>query len=302
MTTDAPVLASYANGNYAVTLHADGTKVRETADDAFRPEFPENLDVKVTNACSEGCPWCHECSTPEGPHGDLDAAFLSGLAAGTELAIGGGNALLHPGLTPFLERMAARGVVCNLTVSQRAFLETLPRLADLSCRGLIHGLGVSLADPEEPGFLASLDAFPHAVLHTIHGITDYPALVEACKAAGVRLRVLVLGYKDVGRGIAYRSSAVDARMTESYGFIHRLRAACEVLSFDNLAITQIDARRLCTSEEWAESYMGDDATFTMYADLVRGEYAPNSTAPRSERRPLADGVREMFRDVRGRRS
>ncbi len=51
-------LGTYKNGNYIVTMFDDGTKIRQTKYDDFIPAFPENIDVKLTDKCSIGCPFC----------------------------------------------------------------------------------------------------------------------------------------------------------------------------------------------------------------------------------------------------
>jgi len=48
------------------------------------------------------------------------------------------------------------------------------------------------------------------------------------------------------------------------------------LSFDNLAIEQLNVKRLFTVEGWERFYMGDDFCFTMYIDAVKQEFAPTS--------------------------
>ena len=53
-------IGEYRNGNYNVTIYEDGTKVRATKDDEFIPAFAENCDVKITDKCSVGCPFCYE--------------------------------------------------------------------------------------------------------------------------------------------------------------------------------------------------------------------------------------------------
>ena len=83
----------------------DGTKIRYNPLDHFKPDFPESIDMKICNRCDRGCRMCHECSTPDGALADLNAPFLDTLRPYTELAIGGGNPLEHPGLTEFLMRM-----------------------------------------------------------------------------------------------------------------------------------------------------------------------------------------------------
>ena len=70
----------------------------------------------------------------------------------------------------------------------------------------------------------------------------------------------------------------------------------KVLSFDNLAIKQLDVKSLLTEEEWNKFYMGDDGTHTMYIDLVKNKYAQSSTS--EERFDLLENINEMFLDIR----
>ena len=67
-------LAIYKNGNYIVKLYDNGTKIRQTIDDnatEFIADFPENMDVKITDKCSQNCPFCYECCSNEGKHAIL---------------------------------------------------------------------------------------------------------------------------------------------------------------------------------------------------------------------------------------
>ena len=125
-------LAHYKNGNYDVFLFEDGTKIRYTEEDEFKPEFAENIDVKITDRCTgTNCQFCHEGSGPDGNQGDLNLSFFKTLRPGTELACGGGDVLEHPGLDAFLERMKKQGVVCNMTVNQVHFLQSYDRIKRL---------------------------------------------------------------------------------------------------------------------------------------------------------------------------
>lgn len=56
------ILNQYINGNTLVTIYNDGTKIREYNKDP-QPEFPESIDLKITDYCDMGCPYCHESST-----------------------------------------------------------------------------------------------------------------------------------------------------------------------------------------------------------------------------------------------
>ena len=96
------LLGEYQNGNYTVKIYNDGTKIRETNDDVFVASFPECIDLKITNNCDMGCPYCHEYSKLDGKHGDiLNTKIIDTIRPFTELAIGGGNPLSHPDLILF---------------------------------------------------------------------------------------------------------------------------------------------------------------------------------------------------------
>ena len=112
-------IVKYQNGNTTVTILSDGTKIREYEN---IPEIvhPESIDVKITDYCDMGCKYCHECSTINGNHADLNKLLdvISELPSGVELAIGGGNPLSHPNLLDFLQTLKNRGIIANLTVNQ----------------------------------------------------------------------------------------------------------------------------------------------------------------------------------------
>jgi molybdenum cofactor biosynthesis enzyme MoaA len=69
----------------------DGTKIRITEDEEFSADFPESVDMKITDHCDIGCAMCHERSGKNGKHADLNAEFLDTLRPFTEIAIGGGS-------------------------------------------------------------------------------------------------------------------------------------------------------------------------------------------------------------------
>jgi hypothetical protein len=283
-------LAKYRNGNYTVRIYTDGTKIRETADDEFIAEFPESMDVKITNQCDMGCPFCHEGSTPNGKHGILEHRFLDTLRPGTELAIGGGNPLSHPDLVSFLTNMKARGIICNITVNINHL--DLPRLERLMSERLIWGLGVSVTR-FNPIALSFARSHPNVVLHVINGVIPISDLKEYSGT-----KVLILGYKTFRRGKDFLSEEVRHRMDEMHRGLGNLLPLFKVVSFDNLAITQLKPERFLTPAEYDEFYMGDDGQFTMFIDLVEGKFARNSTS--EERFELRDSIDEMFGIVQGR--
>jgi len=288
-------LHSYTNGNYQVTIFDDGTKVRETEADEFRPQFSENIDIKITNYCDANCAWCHEKSTTLGLDGDImNAAFIDTLMPGTELAIGGGNPLSHPQLTLFLKKLSSLGVIANLTVNQFHIVQPdYKEIVDyLVAEKLVWGIGLSMKTPTQE-FINIAKSYKNAVIHTIAGInpvSHYQSL------GGHGLKVLILGYKTFGRGIQYASPSVNSKLQELYNNLYQIYSGFKVVSFDNLAIEQLKPQRFMSKEKWDEFYMGDDGTHTFYIDAVKMQYGKNSTA--NERYDIGNkSVKEMFQHV-----
>lgn len=144
------LLSSYVNGNYKVYIFDDGTKVRTTNDDSFISAFPESIDLKITNRCDMGCPYCHENSTIDGVHGDiLSLGFIDTLHPFTEIAIGGGDPMSHPNLIPFLRKLKNRKIIANMTIHQSRFEKSIDVVRELVHEQLIHGIGISVVDAND---------------------------------------------------------------------------------------------------------------------------------------------------------
>lgn len=290
----------YQNGNYSVVLDTlTGTKIRENDLEFFKADFPESMDIKITNRCDVGCPMCHENSTKDGLHGDIMSdSFIDKLHPYTELAIGGGNPLEHPDIVPFLEKCKKLNLVPSMTVNQIHFennIELLKRLVD---EKLIYGLGVSLVC-EDDEFIAKIKQFPNVVIHVINGMGACPETLK--KLAYNNFKILILGYKEFRRGVDHYVVAgdrIELKKQKLYDMLPQIinENWFDVVSFDNLAIKQLDVKRLMSDEDWEQFYMGDDGQATMYVDMVNREFAKSSTS--TERYPLEDDIVTMFEKIR----
>lgn len=287
------VIGQYKNGNYAVMLFDDGTKIRANDLDVFLPDKPESMDLCITKACDRGCPMCHEAAKPDGAHGDImHLPFLDSLLPYTEIAIGGGNPLSHPQIFPFLVKLRDMKMIANLTVHQDHFMQNQALLRWLTGRGLIKGLGVSVTKVSD-ALLSALAEFPNAVVHIINGVIE---MDELKKLYDHNIKLLILGYKDFRRGITAHTEETDKRKEQLYELLPELKQHFAVVSFDNLAIRQLDVQRLLSKDEWDRFYMGGDGQFTMYVDAVNMEYTVSSVS--IERWPVTDDIQEMFERVR----
>ena len=289
------LLSKYNNGNYTVEIYDDGTKIRETEEETFEASFPENIDIKITNKCLNNCNFCFESSSPEGKHGNLNVDFIKSLHPYTELAIGGGNPLSHPDLHEFLKVLKENKIIANITIRQNDFLNNLELLKYYTDNKLLYGIGVSLIEPTDD-FIKEIQQFPNAVIHTIAGLLTKEQLI---KLFNKKLKVLILGYKTRGKGENYKcefEKDIFINIEFLKQNILKLTPLFKVVSFDNLAIEQLELQKQINPKVWEEFYMGDDGKHTMYVDLVKQTFSKNSLS--EERFELMSNIEEMFNIVK----
>ena len=291
------ILGKYINGNIKTIIFDDGTKIRETNDNEFKPSFAENMDIKICNYCDMGCAFCHEGSTKEGKFGDiLNEKFIDTLHPFQEVAIGGGDATSHPDLIPFLEKLKAKRIIANMTVNQKHFEQKQELIKYLLANKLIYGIGVSLISPTDD-FIKLVKQFPNAVIHVINGIVNFSDIE---KLANNDLKMLILGYKQLRRGNNWYNEDYENIIVNKswlYDNLSKIIDKFKVVSFDNLAIEQLSVKRLLSENEWNEFYMGDDGTMTYYIDMVERKFARSSTADFDKRYDLLDNVDDMFNKI-----
>lgn len=292
------IIANYKNGNVRMGIFDDGTLVRVTNDDEFRPAFASNIDIKICNRCDVGCPMCHEGSTANGKLGDImNEKFIDTLHPYQEVAIGGGNILEHPDLIPFLEKLKSLKVISNITLHQKHFQDNIELVDKLVKEKLIYGIGVSLSSSNEH-FINDIKRFPNTVIHVINGIFSKNDL-DVLKNHD--LKILILGYKKLRRGeLLFNSDPekIISNQTWLLGAVPEMLDEFEVVSFDNLAIEQLDIASHLTKSEWDLFYAGDDGSFTFYIDMVERKFARSSTESLSSRFDLLDSVDKMFDKIR----
>ena len=309
MSKNIELIGEYMNGNTHVRIFSDGTKIRETEDDEFKPAFAENMDIKICNKCTHPvtggptCAFCHEGSTPNGGVPNLRhpliRSVIKSLHPYQEVALGGGNILEQPDLIYLLLKLKQKKVFANVTLNQLHFEKNFDLVKDLIDSKLIYGLGISLVNPTDE-FIEKVKEIPNSVIHVINGVVP---LAFLRKLRGENLKVLILGYKELRRGIEYQEKHkdlvnTDKAILDSYlpDIIHD--HWFKVVSFDNLALEQLHVKNLLTEEQWNEFYAGDDGTITYYIDLVNKQFARSSTAPFDKRYPLMDNVDDMFNFIR----
>ena len=110
--------------------------------------------------------------------------------------------------------------------------------------------------------------------------------------------MLILGYKQLRRGEDWYDTDhenIVVRQMWLHENLEEMLNHFKVVSFDNLAIKQLDVKRLMSEEDWNEFYMGDDGNYTFYLDLVEGNFGKNSLA--TKRFSIMDNIDDMFQKI-----
>lgn len=198
---------------------------------------------------------------------------------------GGGDPLSHPDLIPFLQKLKAKGIVSNITINQKHLKPRFDLIQKLVTEDLVKGVGISYSSS---GYLKDiqpiLNLSHNVVFHVIMGVNSVDDIEELrlfCEKNKREAKILVLGYKNYGFGIDYylKNKKIEDNKYRWYselaGYFKKKNL---VLSFDNLAISQMNLKRFFTQDGWDKFFMGADFTYTMYVDGVDQNYAPSSTS------------------------
>lgn len=276
MTT---IKSSHRNGNSNVTIYSDGTREISFPDLGMILSHPLNVDIRVSNRCSFGynsktksaiCSFCHESATTDGDECDYQSLkmFVIGLIKGTELAIGCNH--LSDGLEEFIIWASNKGLIMNLTINQGHLNKYSDKLHSLVQKGYVSGIGVSYRKDFKfkiPNWIIDYD---NTVFHVIAGIDDIED-IKSLSASGVS-KILVLGEKDFG----FNQGNVDLSSKSHKAWKIQVRDLFElfkVVSFDNLALEQLNVRRFFNQESWGSIYQGE---YSFYIDAVQGTVKANS--------------------------
>lgn len=198
-----------------------------TSEDEIVPEYPELIDLRITNKCDNGCPFCFMDSDMKGEHADIRfllyrVVYPMGEPDVTkrhrcEFSIGGGSVILYPELERLLMEIHQRGHIANVTININDCEKIMndERLARIF-RLYVDGIGVSVFKAEDVKILSkfyqffnkdrysSETGFKHIVAHIIPemiGVKTTKAIKTAVdEDKDMWCNFLYLGYKTNGRG------------------------------------------------------------------------------------------------------
>lgn len=211
------------------------------------------------------------------------------------MLFGGGNPIEHPDLIPFLNKLKEKQVIANMTLRDTDVLDNIKLVKELIDNNLITALGISCSDVSMTLECVKQLNNDNVVIHLICGIVKISELQRLSDESS-NLKILLLGYKkNTGRGIEYYSRnklRIEFNISNLRKLLPYFLNKFQVVSFDNLAINQLNVKKLLSEDKWNEFYMGEEGQHSMYIDLVKEKFAMNSTS--KTRYPLKDDFVEMF--------
>jgi len=275
----------YLNGNYIVSTDSTGVFLSKRClryDEELISEFPDSIDLKITNKCFWGCPYCHENSTPEGSSFNLSETIniLDQLPhVPIEIAIGGGNILeVKKDAVELIKWMKERGLRPRITVNSKDLVLKYEDLSELI--NLIDVFGISIENLYLIDKIRdlSINNFKTAVFHVIAGIISPQDLFKL--ASEEYHSILILGYKQWGRALNTKIPDLkETRKVVKTIIENKSSYNCSALGFDNLAIEQLDIKNLVPKSLWKNIYLGDEGSHSMYIDAVERKFAITSRSP-----------------------
>lgn|GEM_PF-452872 len=199
---------------------------------------PTLVDFQITDNCLMGCPHCYASSIPKGQHvpWEMVQRVVEQLAdcGVCQLAIGGGEPLLHPQIGDLLKLCQDKGIVPNLTTGGMELRPDNLTLLKKYCGAIgisMEGVGERYSEVRKYPFRKfeeALDKLRDAGVPTVIQMTlsranfdHLPEMAEFCLSRPELYGAIFLAYKPVGRGETYSQalSTLDAKVV-SKGLSH----------------------------------------------------------------------------------
>ena len=277
------------NGNYYVlygNMFDVKEKIRVQVDSIpdMVPEYPELVDMKITDACEHKCPFCYMASTPKGKHANAWDVYytINKFKTKTEFALGGGNVLLHPDFANIVKHINRHNHIANITI-RFDDVDTINKdenIKDAIVR-YVSGIGISVQtandiDVAEEFIIEMLGLGKHISLHIIPEMLGVQESVEILRKMRVingkcreahkdnrhwttnTCKVLFLGLKQAGRAKALEHKMLTA-------------SDLDLLVEESNYQYNVDTAFINTYTDWFDENYGESERF--FLTRHEGEYS-----------------------------
>lgn len=260
-----------------------------------KSQFPTLIDLKITDSCNIGCPFCYQSSTDNEKHARLNTSWEEQKAGKVsfshlltvlknmgvlEIVIGGGEPTQHPQIYSALHNIKQMGFVSGITTknyrlgSQSNFKQIIQN---------IDTIAVSCNTPEEVERAKALhdDIFALNVVHKVKmpafyvqnilGLTSLEKLkqfLDTCRKNDLT-NVTLLGYKDFGFGKNIKSKEIDA------SWIDLVKDSGLNIGIDSVVVSRWKEELLKKGIR-KEYLVEGEGKFSMYVDAVEQTISASS--------------------------
>ena len=284
------------NGNYYIlygTVYGRKEKIRLQVDSIpeMIPEYPELVDMKITDACEHKCPFCYMNSTPKGKHANYFDIYqiVNSFKTKTEFALGGGNVLLHPDFEKIVRHISKnnKNHIVNITIRHDDIttINNNPILKN-AINKYVNGIGLSVqksndVEMAKEFIVEMLDLGKHISLHIIPEMIGFDEVVailfkmneindEYIKRVSTKqeidyysdsinkCKILFLGLKQTGRAKKMEQKLLTADELTQLAQISRYRF-------------NVDTAFVNTYNIWFEKVYGGDEE--LFLTRNEGEYS-----------------------------
>jgi len=278
LTPDYGCIARKDGDWWTLFNRAHGAKMRISFLPALEPyrksTVPENVEVNITNRCGKGCAFCYQSSTPRGRMASyknlISIANLLQRLEVFEVTLGGGEPLLYKDgdktILDVMKLFRNRGIVPNTTTASPHLLPPAQELA-----GVVGNIGVTIRCVTDLAAVLSTCRIAQIPLGTI--TRDEFRMITTNLAKGYS-SILLLGYKNTGRGKSYTPIPYDWWLEEIGKLSYGSRISVDTV----LAAEYKDAiLKLCPDILFST----EEGKFSCYIDAVEMRMGPSSFCDKS---------------------
>jgi hypothetical protein len=162
------------NKDNGTKFRVDFTRDGNEANLNFKSEYPELIDLKITDYCESGCEFCYQNSSKDGKHAPFSTIENIILSLEDkppfEIALGGGEPTSHPDFVNILELCHEKNIVVNFTTKSNDWFSDA-KIRDAVVK-YVGGYAKSVTNEYE----ICKEIERYKILNTLYGYQQIPKL------------------------------------------------------------------------------------------------------------------------------
>jgi hypothetical protein len=269
-------------------------RVSENADtDYVKSAYPELVDVKITDYCEYGCPYCYQNSSVNGKHASLEsitqvAAALKDLEV-FEVALGGGEPTAHPHFMEIVGIFNKNDIVVNLSTKNFDYIKKQPK----SFFEKFGAIAVSANSIQEAELIVDYNrkcyndrnSEQEVYLQVVAGVLsveNIAHIIHYCNRGDTHYftqhHLTILGYKDYGRGLGLQTYDYKGFLPDLIIKTLNVEHSTVAFGIDSVLVDEI-GKDLVDNGVMENCMIKGEGNFSMYIDAVNKKMGPSSFTP-----------------------